>query len=109
MPQKILALSLLLGAALAPLCAQGAAPLVLKSVRVVLPDSTLMFPGAGADAINTDCLSCHSAEMVLNQPALTKAAWKAEVTKMINVYKAPVAAADVDPIVDYLYRTKGKD
>ena len=32
----------------------------------------------------------HSADMVLNQLALSKSAWTAEVNKMIDVYKAPV-------------------
>jgi len=45
--------------------------------------------------------------MVLNQPALSKSAWTAEVNKMINAYKAPVASEDVAAIVDYLTRTKG--
>ena len=45
--------------------------------------------------------------MVLNQPALSKQAWVAEVTKMINAYKAPVAAEDVGPIVEYLTGLKG--
>jgi len=36
--------------------------------------------------------------MVLNQPALSKAAWVAEVKKMINVYKAPIDQADVEGI-----------
>jgi hypothetical protein len=40
--------------------------------------------------------------MVLNQPALSKEAWTAEVNKMIKTYKAPVAPEDVDRIVDYL-------
>jgi hypothetical protein len=40
--------------------------------------------------------------MVLNQPALPKAAWEAEVKKMMNAYKAPVAPEDVGAIVDYL-------
>ncbi|WP_395679744.1 hypothetical protein [Inquilinus sp.] len=62
-----------------------------------------MFPGGSeADAINNNCLACHSADMVLNQPALPKTAWEAEVNKMINAYKAPVAPEDVAPIVDYL-------
>ena len=62
-----------------------------------------MFPGGSeADAINNNCLACHSADMVLNQPALPKAAWEAEANKMINSYKAPVALEDVAPIVDYL-------
>src|SRR5258705_6058707 len=67
-----------------------------------------MFPaGPGSDAINNNCLACHSADMVLNQPALSKQAWAAEVNKMINNYKAPVAAEDVGPIVDYLAALKG--
>lgn len=53
-------------------------------------------------AINNNCLACHSAGMVLNQPALPKATWEAEVHKMINVYKAPIDDADVPAVVDYL-------
>jgi hypothetical protein len=45
--------------------------------------------------------------MVLNQPALSKQAWAAEVAKMINAYKAPVASEDVGPIVEYLAGLKG--
>jgi hypothetical protein len=44
--------------------------------------------------------------MVLNQPALSKAQWKAEVNKMRMVYKAPIDAKDVDQIVDYLVSLK---
>ena len=66
-----------------------------------------MFPGPGADAINNNCLACHSAGMVLNQPELSKKAWMAEVNKMITAYKAPVAPEDVGAIVDYLDRVKG--
>jgi mono/diheme cytochrome c family protein len=98
----------LLGAASMPFAAQGAAPLQLKPVKVELPDSDKMFPaGPGADAINNNCLACHSADMVLNQPALSEQAWAAEVNKMINNYKAPVAAQDVGMIVEYLTAVKG--
>ena len=49
---------------------------VLKSVSVELPTSDITFPGgAAADAINANCLACHSAGMVLTQPNLAKAAW----------------------------------
>jgi hypothetical protein len=91
-----------------PLVVRAATPSELKSVKIDLPDSDRMFPeGPGADAINNNCLACHSAGMVLNQPALSKQAWAAEVTKMINTYKAPVAAEDVGPIVEYLTGLKG--
>jgi hypothetical protein len=91
-----------------PLAARAATPLELKSVKIDLPDSDKMFPdGPGSDAINNNCLACHSAGMVLNQPALSKQAWAAEVNKMINNYKAPVAPEDVGPIVEYLTALKG--
>ncbi len=40
--------------------------------------------------------------MALTQPALSADQWKATVTKMREVYKAPVAEKDVDAIVAYL-------
>jgi cytochrome c553 len=80
----------------------------IKSTTVDLPAGDSMFPGgAAADAINNNCLACHSADMVLNQPALPKSAWEAEVHKMINVYKAPIDNADVPAIIDYLASIKG--
>jgi mono/diheme cytochrome c family protein len=63
----------------------ASAPFELKSVTVNLPDSDRKFPsGTGSDAANNNCLACHSSDMVLNQPALPKAAWEAEVKKMMN-------------------------
>ena len=91
-----------------PLTARAATPLELKSVKLELPDSDKMFPtGPGSDAINNNCLACHSAGMVLEQPALSKQAWAAEVNKMINNYKAPIAPEDVGAIVEYLTALKG--
>jgi hypothetical protein len=90
-----------------PLTKVSVAGVTLQSVRVDIPDRGMTFPGSGSDAINNNCLVCHSAGMVLNQPALPKAAWKAEVDKMIQVYKAPVAPEDLAAIVDYLTRVKG--
>lgn len=88
--------------------ASSATGFALKSVSVELPVSDVVFPGgAKADAIAANCLSCHSAGMVLTQPDLTKAAWTGIVEKMIHAYKAPVAEADVAAIVDYLQETKG--
>ena len=98
---------IVLGALSGPVVARAASSIELKSVEVDLPDSDRMFPGAGADAINNNCLACHSAGMVLNQPELPKQSWAAEVNKMITAYKAPVAPEDVGAIVDYLARVKG--
>lgn len=106
MLRKLLLLAAGTGTVLA-LAAAGPGPTSFDSVTVDLPQGSRTFAGPGSDAIDRDCLGCHSAGMVLNQPALPRAAWQAEVEKMIHVYKAPVPATDVGAIVDYLARTKG--
>src|SRR6202030_1856113 len=81
--RDLLPVVFLLGAVSVPLAARPATPLELKSVKLDLPDSDRMFPDSpGSDAINNNCLACHSADMVLNQPSLSKQAWAAEVNKM---------------------------
>jgi hypothetical protein len=58
---------ILLGVASMPFVARAVTPFELKSVKIDLPDSDRMFPdGPGSDAINNNCLACHSAGMVLN-------------------------------------------
>jgi cytochrome c5 len=74
----------------------------LRSVNVDIPNRDRQFEGPGADVVNNNCLTCHSAGMVLTQPRLSRAVWQAEVEKMRNTYKAPVDAQDVPAIVDYL-------
>ena len=109
MPNRSLALALIAGLALLPGAGRTQSAPVLTSVSVDLPTGDRMFPGSGAaaDAINNNCLACHSAGMVLNQPRLPKAVWEATVHKMIDTYKAPIEAADVAAIVDYLVQAKG--
>lgn len=95
--------------AIAATAAAGAtAPIEFKSANVELPDSDKMPPdGPRSDTINNNCLTCHSADMVPNQPAMSKDVWKLEVNKMIRSYKAPVTPEDVAAIVDYLAALKG--
>jgi hypothetical protein len=108
MPKQFLAIGCLIAAMLASTPAWVEQLPVIKSTTVDLPSGDGVFPGgASADAINNNCLACHSAEMVLNQPVLPKATWEAEVRKMITVYRAPIEEADVPAIVDYLASTKG--
>lgn len=99
----------LLGLALAGALPAFAGPASsFKSVSVDLPDPGVTFPGgAEADAINNNCLACHSAEMVLNQPSFPKATWEGIVHKMIATYKAPISDEDAAAIVAYLDKTKG--
>jgi len=74
----------------------------LKSLKLDVPTSDAMFPGSGSDAINNNCLACHSADH-----SLSREAWQEVVNKMITAYKAPVSPDDVKAIVDYLVRVKG--
>ena len=92
----------------APQTHSPGSPLVLKSVSVELPTSDRTFPdGPGSEEINNNCLACHSAGMVLNQPAMPEAAWASEVHKMVSTYKAPVSDQDAATIIAYLTRIKG--
>ena len=94
--------------------AEAAAPktalaggVTLTSVSFTLPTSDREYPaGPHSDAINGNCLSCHSAGMVLTQPELSRAEWQGEVNKMVKVYKAPVSPEDAAAVVEYLAQLK---
>ncbi len=80
----------------------------LTSVSAAIPEGNSVYPGgAAAQAINANCVACHSTAMVLMQPNMNEATWKAEVAKMRAVFKAPVDDADIPAIVAYLVQTKG--
>jgi hypothetical protein len=77
-------------------------------VSVDLPASQSIFPqGDGADIANAQCLICHSAGMVLRQPALTQDQWAGEINKMRNAFGAPLPADQVEPLARYLYGING--
>jgi mono/diheme cytochrome c family protein len=101
-----LALVPVLAAAISALCssAASAAPVSYK-----LPDETAAFrPGPNLDVVQKNCTGCHSADYIATQPRGPKFKtdfWRAEVTKMIKVYGAPVDEADVARIVEYLAAT----
>lgn len=82
------------------------AALMAAAVSIILPGEFAPFPdikgGPSADAVNANCLACHSAEMVTNQPKLTAAEWRATVAKMRTVYKAPIAEDDDAAIMAWL-------
>jgi Quinohemoprotein amine dehydrogenase A, alpha subunit, haem binding len=87
---------------------ETAAITTLKSLKLDVPASDAMFPaGPGSNAMNNNCLACHSADHVLNQPSLSREGWQEVVNKMITAYKAPISPDDAKTIVDYLARTKG--
>lgn len=85
--------------------AEAAGP-SFKSLAVEFPPDRASLPdGPNVKLVNQNCLACHSADMVLYQPLLSRAAWAAEVAKMRSTYKAPLSDADIPLIVDYLAAT----
>jgi mono/diheme cytochrome c family protein len=78
-------------------------------VSYTLPDETAAFkPGPNLEVAQNNCTACHSADYIQTQPRGPKFKndfWQAEVTKMIKLYGAPIDAADVPKIVEYLAAT----
>ncbi|SDN53694.1 hypothetical protein SAMN05216360_10948 [Methylobacterium phyllostachyos] len=78
-----------------------------------LPEPTAQFrapsdPGQalGFQAVQENCMTCHSADYVAMQPPRKGSAfWGAEVTKMIKVYHAPIEAQQAEAIAAYLGAT----
>ena len=68
----------------------------------VLPDRQ------NAEAVDRNCLACHSAEAIMNQPSLPREVWAYEIEKMRTAYKAPIDPGDVDTILDYLTSIRGE-
>jgi len=79
-------------------------PATAKPLTYELPEETAVLrPGAGMEAAQKNCVSCHSADYIATQPAKRgKAFWEAEVSKMMKVYGARIEQADTKPIIDYL-------
>jgi sulfite dehydrogenase (cytochrome) subunit B len=82
---------------------------VAKPLTYDLPKGTATFrPGPNREVVQGNCGSCHSSDYISTQPQgpkFKKDFWQSEVIKMINVYGAPIDAADVPKIVDYLSTT----
>lgn len=75
----------------------------LKSIE--LPDDNTVAklkPGPGVDTAESNCMGCHSTDYIVLQPGGDARQWQAEVTKMIEVFGAPVSDKDAKVIVNYL-------
>ena len=107
MPRILLATAAICGVIL-PFAGHAAPLTALKSLKLDVPTSDATVPtGPGGDAVNGNCLACHSADHLMNQPSLPKKTWEEVVQKMITAYKAPISPQDAAAIVDYLASTKG--
>ena len=80
-----------------------------ETVTIDLPSGDDVYPDKpGAVVVDRNCLSCHSPEVVANQPQLTRAQWAAEIKKMREAFKAPIADDDEQTILDYLVSLRGE-
>ena len=99
-------LALLLAASV---CASSTA--AVKTITLP-PDAAQLKPSplAGYAKAQANCVACHSAEYMLYQPPTApRAYWETMVKRMQAVFKAPIADADIPPIVDYLVKTYGNE
>lgn len=63
--------------------------------------------GEHFDAVQANCLTCHSFGYVTNQGPQSKAFWKGKVDKMVVHFKAPITDADSANITEYLFKHYG--
>jgi predicted secreted protein len=64
--------------------------------------------GDDAEVVRNHCAACHSLDYIVTQPrGKGTQFWRDAVTKMINVYKAPVEQPDADKVADILAKKFG--
>lgn len=81
----------------------SAPPVTFEDASITLPDDPGELPDLpGRDAVIENCTACHSPSTMLQQPRVPREKWVSIVGKMQSLYKAPVDAAAVPQIVDYL-------
>jgi hypothetical protein len=110
-----LAASLALGLLLAPDAAlakkakgKAASPMAGQTATIELPPGDDVLPDRlNAEAVDRNCLLCHSTETILNQPALSRDVWKAEIDKMRNDFNAQISPDADEAILAYLTAING--
>ena len=95
---------------LVALGAAGAATALALEIK--LPEETARLtesPLPGYTLATTYCYTCHSTDYIRYQPSMTRAAWKASVTKMQKTFGAVIPDDAIDPIAEYLAKTYGAE
>ena len=85
---------------------------LLGAAEITLPEDTSRLKDAtlpGYTLATTYCYTCHSADYMMYQPPMTRAEWKASVTKMQKTFGAVIPDSAVDPIAEYLTKTYGTE
>ena len=74
-----------------------------ERVSITLPPESVRLPdGPGMAVTETQCRMCHSLDYITTQPRGGAAQWQGVVTKMKNVYSAPLSEDESKAIVEYL-------
>ena len=64
--------------------------------------------GAGKAVTENICSGCHSLDYIrINAPFMTRQTWTASVSKMVQMFGAPIPANDQATIIDYLSTNYG--
>ncbi|MDF1883505.1 sulfite:cytochrome C oxidoreductase subunit B [Sulfurimonas sp. SAG-AH-194-C21] len=63
--------------------------------------------GKGFDAVQSNCLMCHSFGYIINQGPQSREFWAKKTDKMITHFKAPMTKEDIDTVVAYLFEHYG--
>ena len=63
--------------------------------------------GKGFDAVQANCLMCHSFGYIINQGPQSRDFWAKKVQKMITHFKAPMIDEDIETVTDYLFKHYG--
>jgi hypothetical protein len=75
----------------------------------IIPNEPTFPDVEGRQVFLSNCITCHSTRYISMQPNFPRKTWQAEVTKMIEKFKAPIDTSLVKQIVDYLVRIKGTE
>ncbi|BAF72058.1 sulfite:cytochrome C oxidoreductase subunit B [Sulfurovum sp. NBC37-1] len=87
-----------------------AATPLMAQVKEKIEVPYMAFPikmGKGFDAVQANCLMCHSFGYIINQGRQSRAFWKGKIDKMIIHFKAPISDKDTKTIEDYLFQHYG--
>jgi len=63
--------------------------------------------GKGFDAVQANCLMCHSFGYIINQGPQSKEFWAKKTDKMITHFKAPMTKEDINTVIEYLFEHYG--
>ena len=63
--------------------------------------------GNGFEAVQANCLMCHSFGYIINQGRQSRKFWRGKVDKMIVHFKAPIDEKSAKIVTDYLFEHYG--